>query len=888
MSWTTDVVRRVLPNGLTVLVQRDTSAPVVAVVTHVRAGYFDEPDHWVGIAHVLEHMYFKGTARRGPGEIARETQRAGGYINAATIYDKTIYYTVLPSADGGLEAALDVQADALMHAALDPVELGRELEVIIQEANRKLDSPAAVTVETLYAVLFRVHRMRRWRIGTEAALRRLTPRDVRAYYETRYTPDRVIVALVGDVDVERAVRRADEMYGGWSRPAARVAGSPAEPPDPAPALKVLRGDVQRPLAAIGWRTVEALHDDAPALDVAADILGSGRGARLYRGVRLPGLASSARASHYTPTEVGVFQVALEGASDPIDHAVARSLELAAALGDAAPADEEVERVRALLATEWASRFEAMDGRAAALCEAEALGDYRLADTMCERLLAVTAEDVRRVARRYLDPRGASAVVYLPTAASSALDELAWPPALPAGDGLPSIEAATVVVRAGTARERERREYPGAIHRRSYAGADLLARRKRGSGLVSLGLVVPGVPAGETAEMAGISALLVRAALRGAGGLDADGLARAAERLGGGVAPYVGADAVGWWLTVRAGAASQAAELLRRIALEPTLADGDVTRERELVASDAGRVRDDMFRHPLQRVLAHAFAGDPYALPALGEPDTVRGLQPADVRRWAQTLAEGRAVAAAVGDLEDDELFDAMAPFADWTAAPHRAAREPAPWCATRGLERRLKAQTALAMAFPACPYGSPDRDPIIVLGTLLSGLAGRLFEELREQRSLAYTVAAVPWLARRGGALLTYIATSPEREEEAREAMLAQLERIRREPVSTVELERAGNYAAGAFELSQQRGRAVAGELVDAWVHGAIRELADTPRRLRAVTAEEVTRVAARVLDADQRAEYVVRGDGTDGGRDEREEGVATAPGRNCPADDAR
>ena len=132
MPWSANVVKRVLPTGLTLLVQRDATAPVVAVVTHVRAGYFDEPDQWVGIAHVLEHMYFKGTARRAPGDIARETQMVGGYINAGTIYDKTIYYTVLPSSGGGMAQALDVQADALMHAALDPDELVRELEVIIQ------------------------------------------------------------------------------------------------------------------------------------------------------------------------------------------------------------------------------------------------------------------------------------------------------------------------------------------------------------------------------------------------------------------------------------------------------------------------------------------------------------------------------------------------------------------------------------------------------------------------------------------------------------------------------------------------------------------------------------------------------------------------------------
>src|SRR4051812_39782187 len=114
--WTAGVHREVLANGLTLLVQRDDSAPAVAVVTHVRAGFFDEPDHWVGISHVLEHMFFKGTPTRGVGAIARETKAAGGYLNASTSYDGTSYFVVLPASQ--LDAAIDVQADALRHSLI--------------------------------------------------------------------------------------------------------------------------------------------------------------------------------------------------------------------------------------------------------------------------------------------------------------------------------------------------------------------------------------------------------------------------------------------------------------------------------------------------------------------------------------------------------------------------------------------------------------------------------------------------------------------------------------------------------------------------------------------------------------------------------------------------
>ena len=169
-----------LANGLTVLVKRDGSAPAASVITHVKAGFFDEPDRWVGVSHVLEHMFFKGTPRRGPGDIARATKAAGGYLNASTSYDRTCYYVVLPA--DRLATAVDIQADALQHSLIDPDELARELQVIIQEARRKLDSPGAVAHETMHEVLYDRHRIRRWRIGREADLARLTRDDIWGYY----------------------------------------------------------------------------------------------------------------------------------------------------------------------------------------------------------------------------------------------------------------------------------------------------------------------------------------------------------------------------------------------------------------------------------------------------------------------------------------------------------------------------------------------------------------------------------------------------------------------------------------------------------------------------------------------------------------------------------
>ena len=863
VHWTSAVIRRVLPNGLTVLVEPNRSAPVVAAVTHVKAGYFDEPDEWVGISHVLEHMYFKGTARRGPGALARETQLLGGYLNAGTIYDKTVYYTVLPAAPGSLERAVDLQADALMCAQLDGDELARELEVIIQEAKRKLDNPSAVAGETLYESLFAQHRLRRWRIGTEDVLRTFRAEDLRAYYRTRYTPERTIVVIVGDLDVDAALELAERTYGAWQTDKPHRDPSPTESDPPPPSLRVMHGDIERPIAVVGWRTVDTLHPDTTALDVAGAVLGSGRGSWLSREVRTPGLASSARSFHYTTSEVGVFELAFEGEAARLDDAVARGLELLAGLRSEGPSASDMERVRSLMTAQWSRRLETMDGRATLWGECEALGGYALANRFYGDLLEVTADQVAQAAQTYLDPVRSAAVMYGGAGFETRYDDAPWAPTPTAGAAI-----AAVHVPAPSERRTEQRGNPpstmiGEVTHVALAGVDMLIRPKTGTGLVFLGAYVLGLRPTETVDTAGVSALLARTALRGAAGSNSEQLALAAEMLGGAIAPSVSADAVGWGITVRAPLLRRAAGLVHGVACDPALRAEDLEIERSLQASDARRQRDDMFGYPIRRTLALALPRSPYGLSTLGDPENVPNLSDDLVRQWAGQLPQRRLTLIAVGDLRVEEMVESLRVFETWAPAD----RTPQPlhddeWHGAHDVETRDKAQAAIAMAFPSAPYNSPDRLPLIVAGSYLSGLAGRLFEELREKRSLAYTVAAMPWLKRNVGAMLAYIATSPEREDEARDAMLAELVATGAGEIAEGDIERARAYAAGVLQLRLQSGHAVAGEIMDSWIHGGLESLPRLADDLRAVTAEQVRDVAERVFQPDKRTEFVVRGTG--------------------------
>jgi zinc protease len=378
--------------------------------------------------------------------------------------------------------------------------------------------------------------------------------------------------------------------------------------------------------------------------------------------------------------------------------------------------------------------------------------------------------------------------------------------------------------------------------------------------VTVGVCLADLADAETPGTAGLTRLMARATLRGAGDYSAEALALAAERLGGSVALAIDADLVGWTLTVPSDRAAEAAALLRVVVGSPRLADADVAVEAALQADDAARVRDDMHRYPIQQVTALAFGDHAYGLPPLGRPDVVRGFGADAVRQWHARARTRRALVVAVGDLEVDALLDSADPFADWEAEPAPRPAAPPSWHARTGAEDRPKAQTALAFAFPAPAAGTGRRFALTVTGSLLTGLAGRLFEELRERRALAYTVQATPWLARRAGAFVGYVATSPDRADEARDAMLAVLTGLADRAPEPEEAERAREYAAGLVAIRRQHGSAVAAELADAWINGTLDQLDQEEQRRRAVTAEEIHAVAQDVFRLDRRAEFVVRG----------------------------
>ncbi|MFL5530005.1 MAG: M16 family metallopeptidase [Gemmatimonadaceae bacterium] len=859
--------RTVLSNGLTVLIQEDRSAPVVAIVTYVKVGYFDETDEENGLAHALEHMFFKGTTKRGVGEIAKETKASGGYLNAHTIYDNTAYYTVLPSSS--FAKGLEIQADAYANSVIDSRELAKEMEVIIQEAKRKSDSPTAVATETLYELLHDAHRMRRWRIGREPGLRAFTRDLMVRFYRNFYQPRNTILSISGDVDRDEALRRVTELYGPLQSADPERHPGPREPEHDGFRYRELAGDIAQSQLVFGWRTPGTLEPDTATLDVAASLLATGRASRLYRAVREKKLASSVSAYDYTPTELGVFVVHAE--TEPETTADAARViwdqlhQLRVGLID----DGELVRVRRIFEARWARRLETAEGRANYLAEWEALGGWQLGDEYFKRFMAATADDVQRVVRKYLAEEKAAALIYRPESAPVVAHDAADMKRI-LGEGgserLPAVAPRTATVSPATKQAELEKVEAGVSVFRTAQGIPVLVRRKPGTPMANIGVYIVGGAVEEETEHAGLTLLTARAMMKGTATRTAAQIAEDAEMLGGSISASAGGDSFGWSFSVPTSRIGNALELLGDVIQRPTIPDDAFEVERTVALSNIAMLRDDMYRYPMRLASSAAFARHPYGTPPMGTEESLRSLTVAQAREWHESqVLHSAAVIGVVADIDVQEVADLVA--REFGALePKKAPKVGKPrWPKSVKIaaESRDKAQTAIALAFPGPARTDESRFAASLIATVASGLGGRFFDELRDRQSLAYTVHAAMAEKRVAGIFVSYIATSPEKEGVARAGLLNEFAKLRDELVTADELVRAKEYVVGSHAISQETGGALLGEMLDAWMFGGgLEELLEHDTRVRAVTAEQMRDVAREYFDPDRRVEGIVRGVG--------------------------
>jgi zinc protease len=402
-----------------------------------------------------------------------------------------------------------------------------------------------------------------------------------------------------------------------------------------------------------------------------------------------------------------------------------------------------------------------------------------------------------------------------------------------------------------------------IHQRLGNGVNLLIKRRTTLPLLSMAIATRGGSTLEVQGQAGITALKARTSIKGTATRTAAQIAEQAERMGGSVSPSGGADVIDWEMSVPSRHFRPAFDLLADVALNAQFPDAELEVERKLTLADLQHTRDDMYRYPLRLAMQAAFAGHPYGYSLDDIERGVSGLSSSELRGWQQQRVTAEPWVIITGDMDPDRAAREVEQRIT-TSRPNGTRPLGTPvWPAQpiEIVEQRAKAQSAIAIGFPAPDRNHDDVYALQLLANAVGGLGGRFFEELRSKRSLAYTVSLLPILRAAGGMFVGYIATTPEREEEARAGLFEQFATLVDAPLSDEEIERAKRYTIGTWQIRGQTNAAQLNDLLQAHLLGpGMAEIEEFEARIRAVDAARIQEVAQRYFRPDVAVQGVVRG----------------------------
>ncbi len=845
----------VLPNGLTVLLCESQIAPVAEIQLWAGVGSADERPFESGLAHFHEHMLFKGTERRAVGDVAGDIEGAGGRVNAFTSFDVTCYHATLPSDQ--LEVGVDVLTDALLHSTFVPEEIDREIEVVLEEIRRSEDSPTQVLGQAVFGECYREHPYRAPILGTRESVESFNRERVQAFYERWYTPDNLLAVAVGDFDAARLLEQLAAAFDGRPRGNVERSRTP-EPPQTERRGVICARPFERVNMEIAYPGVCLRDPDCAVIDLLAFILGNSESSRLNRRVKeSEGLVDRIDAYSYTPLDPGMTSVSIgtdaERALDSI-AAVVREIEH---LRIEAVSNEELERARInFLASEHFER-ESVTGMAQKLGSFQTTADdYREEARYLERIRNATPEDLLRAARQHLAPERMTLGAVLSETDAVRLNDASIDAAIARG-----LEQTTrkLAMPAQRAKQREIHNYE------MVNGAQLFVMPRRSVPVVAARTAFLGGTLAEDESNAGITNFLSSMWLRGTRSHSTADFARVAENLAADVDGFSGRNSLGTTLECPVEALDPTLELFAELLLEPAFDLAEIERERSDTLAAIERREDRLAQLAFLLFAETHFRQHPYRLATLGSTESVKRFDANLLRAHHARLIRGENMAVAiVGDVDPDSVAARFS--ARLSAIPNGGFEAPSPPLEAAPTEireaelRKDRAQAHLVIGFRGVTISDPDRFALEVIVQLLAGQGGRLFLELRDRRSLAYSVSANNTEGIAPGHFTVYIATAPEKLDEARAGMFEELAKLLQQPPSDEELERAKRYLIGNHAIGLQRNSAHAGLISLNALYGLGPD-ADRafPEQISAVDKDEVLRVARRIINLDTYTLAVVR-----------------------------
>ncbi len=818
-----DVLKMRLDNGLDLAVQENHSVPVVGLNVWVKVGSADEAKGEEGIAHVHEHMLFKGTETRGVGEIAKEVEAMGGDINAFTSMDYTVYYIVVASRF--FDEALDILADALQHSSFDAEELDKELKVILEELQRGEDNPRRKIYDYFFEQAYREHPYKRPIIGYRQTVAALAREDVTAFFNKWYQPRNMVVAAAGDVDRDYAARRIKEKFG--SATGKDLPESPREVVEPEQEkmrVKFFREDVMEGYMYLGFHIPAFGHEDMAALDVLSVVLGTGESSRLMERVRSKKrLVSNIWSYAYTPRNPGMLMVGSNFMPEKLTAALEETLRQIYLLTREEIPAWELERAKRHVESESIYQRETVQGDARRVgFLVSATGDPFYEEKYLEKVRKLDVNDLREAASRYLTSSNLTVTAIIPKKAEADLTEESLKDAVQRAAAVTDEDDTAKAQDVELPKQRKtgaRSGYGEPVKYTLPNGIQLIIRENHTVPLVSLRAAFLGGLRVESREKNGLVNFMAEVITEGTESYTSENIHRSIEAMAGNINGFSGNNTYGVTMDVLSAYFDEAFGIFTEVIRSPVFPREEVEKARMIILSQIRAQQDQPMRVATDQYRALLYPSHPYGMKTLGEEETVKAISREDIiGSYERFSRPSNLVIGVAGDVDAKHikaLFESG--LGDWEDVEIEFPQiplEPAPEDVRKGVICMERGQSNIVLGFQGPRFNSEDNEAVEVMTGVLSGMGGRLFTVLRDRSSLAYSVYANQIEGIEPGFLYVYIGTSPDREDEAVQGILGILGSLRSEGVTDEELVRAKNMLIGNFEIGLQRNSSWAARMV--------------------------------------------------------------------------
>ncbi len=828
-----------LKNGIPVFIVETHASPVVSIQAWVKRGSAYETPNVAGISHFLEHALFKGTKKRKVGEIANQIEARGGEVNAFTSFEETAYYTTLASRY--FEDGLDILADALQNPLFDEEEMAREKEVILEEIKRANDSPGKTLSQNLWKTLFDGTPYGRPVLGFVETVAKIDGKTLRKYFNEHYHAGTTSLFIVGDIDTDKALDLAEKKFGKMRKgKSANIKKFTVTPPKN-PKVTMVGRDVKECQVQLAWHAPNILDKNIAALDIFCSSIGSGESSRLYqRMVKETKLCTDVNMGLVAMAHCGLGALSFEVSPEHLETALKECIDTVENAIINGIKEKELERVKTSTEADVVGGKETVEGYARRLGYYHIqFGDPDYEKKYLEAYMSVERAEAVEAAQNMLKNKPSISIVY---PKDSKLDQKS--------------------IAAAINRTTKKKHHPvgdiSALKINKKGNIRFVEKVVTTLPTVALKIIFPGGSVAETKGQLGLGNLFQRVWSSGTKSYTSLEITHTLESLGASIYSFSGKHTTGLSIEFLSKHWRSVKPLLSEILLHPTFPEDEIETERGILLREIQMEKDSpgaLCSHNFYKALYGSHA---YGRSSLGNFDDVKSFTKKDLeQRYKDYIHQNNVVISTVGNFDSETMESEIYELLSQLPKNGKNATPPAkiegPSSIKIAFEKKEPLfQSHVLIGFLTSYFGDEDRYALKLLSSCLSGQGGRLFMELRDKQSLAYTVAPMSTDTPERSMFGFYIGCGPEKLVASIHGIRTELDKILTSPLASKELDRAKKYWIGRFELEMQRFSSQAmlfglDELYGLGYDHSTR-VAD---KIRSITSADILRVANKYLKPD-------------------------------------